>query len=127
MEAPCFREIAIWTGVLFDKIKEKLSWMHGLSTFLQYNEAKPLNDSGNHEYFEQQGQLGGLGHPNYSNNLDLGFFHSLKARVNHMKIEDRSLQGLIDRVLMSYGKYDRATLGSIICCLQLYFTSKWWK
>ena len=65
MEAPCFREIAIWTGVLFDKIKEKLSWMHGLSTFLQYNEAKPLNDSGNHEYFEQQGQLGGLGHPNY--------------------------------------------------------------
>jgi hypothetical protein len=47
------------------------------------------------------------------NILDLGFFHSLKARVSKLKIGATSLDDLMARVNKVFSQYDRQTLDSI--------------
>ena len=48
-----------------------------------------------------------------SNVNDLGFFRSLKCRVEQLKAEDATLENLYDAVQLAWDNYDAATLERI--------------
>ena len=96
LNAETYMEFFTRDDGIFDRIKEKMPWLRGHEVKIQHDGATPHKGFDNEEVIAAAG--GGHGwtfvfdrQPAQSpdlNILDLGFFHSLKRRVSHMKMKN---------------------------------------
>jgi len=108
-------------GGVLDKVKEKLFWLKDFRINIQQDGAKPHASKVYSNRLAELGRMDGwnivfVTQPAQSpdlNILDLGFFRSLKSRVDNMKLKAYTVDELIDKVKRAYSAYDAETLDHI--------------
>lgn len=108
-------------GGVIDTIKEKWPAWLDKSVIIQQDGARPHTGRDVVHRIEQYACTGGWSitmktQPAQSpdlNILDLGFFHSLKVRVGHLKRTARNMVELIENVQEAYEDYDYDTLNNV--------------
>lgn len=113
-----YRNCMIKEGGILDTICEQMPWMIGRRVYVQHDGAPGHNGMGNVQMFEDESIRGEFTllvrtQPAQSPDLnvnDLGFFRSLKSRVNHFKDRGGSLMNMIDSVYEMWSVYDNETL-----------------
>jgi transposase len=106
---------------VFRDVKMKMPWLKGKEVIIQQDGASPHVGRGNIEYFNQEGRKDGwkiqvVTQPPQSPDLnvnDLGFFRSLKCRVETLKDGANNMDELYDSVLEAWDRYDGPTLTRI--------------
>ena len=91
---------------IFDDIKIKMPWLQGHPVIVQQDGAPPHTGHGNVDFCNQEGQKDGwnievLTQPAQSPDLnvnDLGFYCSLKCRVEQLKSDDATVETLYEAV-----------------------------
>ena len=124
LDADLYRQYMVETedvdGV-FDEIKIKMPWLRGHPVIVQQDGAPPHTGHDNVEFFNNEGQKDSwnitvVTQPAQSPDLnvnDLGFFRSLKCRVEQLKAEEATLENLYEAVLEAWNEYDSVTLKRI--------------
>jgi hypothetical protein len=115
MNAELYRQFMM---VIFELIKARMPWMAGKTVIVQQDGASPHVGKGNLEYFRQEGRKNGwkikvVTQPPQSPDLnvnDLGFFRSLKCRVEILKNGANNLSDLYQSVEEAWNRHDGATL-----------------
>lgn len=121
MDSEFYYELFTKPGGVIEKIKEKMPWLIGKTVKIQHDGAPPHSGSQNETLISQFGSVGDwrfnfVTQPPQSpdlNILDLGFFHSLKVRVRHIKNRAFNIDDLIRNINQAYEEYDAATLDDI--------------
>jgi len=103
---------------VIDDVKVKMQWLRNTTIKLQQDGASPHTAGGVIDELEQYGSVDGwkfkiVTQPAQSPDLninDLSFFRSFKTRVNQIKKNDNTLDGLYLSVLDAWNNYDSDTL-----------------
>ena len=106
---------------IFSAIKTKMPWLQGQEVIVQQDGAPSHKTQENMNYFATEGQKNGwninvITQPAQSPDLninDLGFFRSLKCRVEHLKNGRQTINSLYESVLQAWQQYDSDTLQRI--------------
>jgi hypothetical protein len=121
LDGPFYQNLFTRQGGVLDSIKQKMPWMHGWLVKIQQDGARPQTGQNNPQHIAALGSTGGwqfemVTQPAQSpdlNILDLGFFHSLKSRVEAIKQNATNIDQLIAKVKTAYEQYDAKTLDHI--------------
>jgi len=124
-----YRECLMKEGGVFQMIREKMHWMTGRRIYVQHDGAPGHNGKGNLEVFDHINageliELAVVTQPAQSPDLninDLGFFSSLKSRVDEFKSEGGNLEEMIESVYSEFNSYDSATITRLWACLVEYY------
>lgn len=108
-------------GGVIDCIKDKMPWMHGSKVKIQQDGARSHTGKDSTNIIEAHANGHGwsfeiITQPAQSpefNILDLGFFHSLKVRVQQIKWRANNLDSLITKVRQAFAEYPAETLDHI--------------
>ena len=121
MDGPFYKRIMAGEDGVMDAIKQKMPWLKESGIIIQQDGVSShtcvdslnairtagLADGWNITVVTQPAQSPDL------NILDLGFFRSLKSRVNQLKFEAHDLHSLIAKVSAAWDEYDAVTLDNI--------------
>lgn len=116
-----YHELCTKPGGLIATVKEKMAWRKHTGIVIQHDGAGPHNGKGNTAALTAAGLANGWHikfrtQPAQSpdlNIMDLGFFHSLKARASHLKMDANNLPELIAKVKEAFAQYPWQTLQNI--------------
>jgi hypothetical protein len=121
LTAEFYRELFTKEGGVIEKIKEKMPWMSDKILKIQHDGARPHTGQGNEQLISAHANTGTwrirfVTQPAQSpdlNILDLGLFHSLKIKVNQLKVHAHNIDTLIAKVRQAFNAYDANTLDHI--------------
>lgn len=121
LTAEYYRELFTRPGGVLDAIKEKMHFRRHIPIIIQHDGASPHTGHDNEALIALAGSTGGWTfafkrQPAQSpdlNILDLGFFHSLKSRVSHLRNRANNITQLVVNVQICYDAYDKDTLNNI--------------
>jgi len=116
-------------GGVYEAIRNKMHWMVNDKIYVQHDGAPGHNGKGNLEAFDDINigetiELIVVTQPAQSPDLninDLGFFCSLKSKVNEVKSNDGSLSNMIDTIYDEYNSYDSDTIVRLWACQVEYY------
>jgi len=103
------------------EVKVKMPWLRNQKIIIQQDGASPHVGRGNLDFFYEEGHKNGwdinvVTQPPQSPDLnvnDLGFFRSLKCRVEHLKNGANSIEELFQAIIDAWDEYDAVTLDNI--------------